>query len=232
MYSRKVPKSQKPDPNDYTLYNPHIIPIEEREERWGDFVRVISIDPGSVNYALRVSKRPRFQETYFHPVTEYMENLKFVPTSATPQEIAEGLVKMIQFLKSKLDIFRQCHFVIIERQLAINYRACRFSAATLTFFIDNLTNAEFLPIILEVDPKMKGKMLKSPPGINKNQLKRWSVETAAEICWSREDPYLARFQKRGKRDDIADTITQERAVAIMCNLPITNILPGFPHIIP
>nr|QBK90381.1 MAG: holliday junction resolvase [Pithovirus LCPAC103] len=230
MFQKKIPKSQKPDPNDYTVYNPHTLPLELRETGWGEFVRIVSIDPGTVNYALRVSLRARFKEFYFHPKTEYMENLKFVPNNATPEQVASGMVEMLKFLKVGLPTFLKCHIVIIERQLPVNYKACRFSAATLAFFIDHLADAEYLPIIIEVHAKMKGKMLGASSGLNKTQLKRWSVEKAAELCWSRNDPYLSSFQKAGKRDDIADTITQEEAICSLAGLPLTTIVKGFPGV--
>ena len=230
MFQKKIPKSQKPDSNDYTVYNPHTLSLDLRETRWGESVRIVSIDPGSVNYGLRVGLRPRFDDFYFHPKTEYMENLKFVPKNATAEQVAAGLVEMLRFLKTALPTFLKCHMVIIERQLAVNYRACRFSTATLTFFLDNLADAEYLPIIVEVNPKMKGKMLGVPRGTKDRELKLWSVHKAAELCWCRDDPYLSHFQKKGKRDDEADTITQEEAMCKISGLPLTMIKSGFPGV--
>ena len=55
MYQRKTPKSQLPDKNEFTIYNPHTIDLEKKN--WPDVVKVISIDPGIRNLALRVESR-------------------------------------------------------------------------------------------------------------------------------------------------------------------------------
>lgn len=230
MFKPKISKSERPDSNDYTVYNPHSLPIDLREQRWGDFIRIVSIDPGSVNYALRVSLRARTSNIIFEPRTEYMENLNFVPRTASPDEVSAGLVELLKFLKVGLPTFLKCHIVIIERQLPINYRSNRFSMATLSFFLDHLADAEYLPMIVEIHAKLKGKMLGVPAGTNEKQLKRWSVEKAAELCWCRNDPYFSKFAKSGKRDDIADTITQEEAFSKICGFPLTTIKPGFPGV--
>jgi len=231
MYRQKIPKSQKPDGNDYTIYNPHTLSLELRNERWGNFVRIVSIDPGSVNYALRVSLRARNKQFYFPPKTEYMENLHFVPKSASIEEVSAGIIELLRFLKVALPTFLDCHIIIIERQLPINYRANRFSMATLSFFLDHLADAKYLPIIAEIHPKLKGKMLGCPKGTSENQLKRWSVEKAAELCWCRYDPALDIFMKKGKRDDIADTITQAEAFSKICGFPLTEFdRPEFPGV--
>ena len=62
MYQRKTPKSQKPDRTPYTAYNPHNISLTER--KWEDTIRIISIDPGIRNYALRVESDIKITATF------------------------------------------------------------------------------------------------------------------------------------------------------------------------
>ena len=56
MYQRKTPKSQKADKTAFTAYNPHCIDLT-KFQKWPEIIKVVSIDPGIRNFALRVESR-------------------------------------------------------------------------------------------------------------------------------------------------------------------------------
>ena len=133
MYARKMPKGQVPDKNQYTTYNPHTIDIEKREI--GDVVKVISIDPGIRNLALRVESRGMTSNNY--PIkTIVFEKLKITEEDRRLEGNQDQLYfLMTQFLDKYREIFKTCNFLIIERQLAINYKAVRISQHIITYFL-------------------------------------------------------------------------------------------------
>jgi hypothetical protein len=65
------------------------------------------------------------------------------------------------------------------------------------------------PLIAEVDPKLKSKILKAPKGVD---LKKWSVEEAVKILKGRDDDNSIKIiEKTKKKDDLADTVCQSQA---------------------
>jgi hypothetical protein len=93
----------------------------------------------------------------------------------------------------------------------------RMGQHLITFFCTLLRNKGKKPIILEITPKAKTKVLKCPPGMKKPEYKKWCTNKAIELLESREDPREERFitcmecATKGKKDDMGDTICQAEA---------------------
>ena len=208
MFGRqKIPKSELPDKNPYTIHDPHTCDVEQREEIWKKetYTQVASIDPAVKNLALRVERRYK---------TGSITALVFVKVDINPvagdDNHCTAYKKLSLFLETyKADLI-ECHYVLIERQLPENYRAVRISQHLITWFMEHCKNNSKLTLIYEVDPKLKGKQLGASSTLNKRGLKQWAVEEATKILQQRNDQIsLAIMKKAGKKqDDLGDTIVQ------------------------
>lgn len=213
MFQRKTPKTQEADKTKYTIYNPHTIDTNQR--RWPEVIRVVSIDPGIQNYAIRVEDRP-FNPASKQPiVTILYDKLRLKKTDTTLTNNHENATYSIltDYLDSHLEIFMTCAVVIIERQLPINYKAVRVSQHTITYFMVLLKNAPLLPVIFEVDARLKGEQLGASNHLNSHGLKAWAVVEAKKLLtWRNDRVALSILGKNKKCDDLSDTVCQIEAL--------------------
>lgn len=211
MYGLKIPKSQQPDKTPYTVYYFHSIPIEER--KWtDDFMQIVSIDPGSSNLAFYIERR------YFNgkiiPVALDKVNIeevkKEIENSGREVNLSLTYNNLTTFLDHFKDLYLDCHYIVIERQLPQNYKRVRISQHIISYFLTQLKDKGKLPSIFEIDSKLKGKMLLAPKHCD---LKAWSITKAQEILNNRNDKYslevIASFRKK---DDLSDSIIQIEAL--------------------
>lgn len=223
-FGLKIKKSEGPDKTPYTIYYPHTISVTQRN--WTQpYYQVISIDPAAKNnYALRIERR--YHNGWITPVV-YDKTAIYEVRQEGETTISNTYEVLTAFLTKYQQFYDDCHFVIIERQLPQNYQATRVAQHTITYFSLRLHNKPLLPGIIEVDPKLKGKMLGAPKGINEKQLKSWAVVKARELLAIRQDTFslevLDHF--RNKQDDLSDTVLQIEAVFICWGLPSTGPPP-------
>jgi len=183
-----------------------------------------SIDPGIKNFAIRIEKWYDNQS----PQMIHFEKIDFRKYGLTNQHMSEigttGLNPQIlsaatEFLTKILDLIKQSNIIIIERQLAVNYKSSRLFQHIITFLC---LYAPMFPVdcvIADVNPKLKGKQLKAPPNINKPGLKKWSVEKACQILQDRNDiPSLRIMTLSKKKDDLSDTVIQMEAFMSLITL--------------
>jgi hypothetical protein len=219
MFTTKIPKSQRPSKAPFTIYKLHSVDVSTHRS-WNDsHVKVVSIDPAIVNLAIRVERRPRV--TSGKITTELFEKLN-LKESKTDEEMMDSTFDMLSdYLLQHLDLFRTCHYVIIERQLPTNYKAVRISTHALSFFLYYLKDSPLLPIVLEVDPKLKGKMLGATTS-NEKDLKKWAVQVATDLLEQRGDhDALQILSSYKKKDDLSDTVIQIEALFAYLELPLT-----------
>ena len=211
-HQRKIPKLQSPDKNEYTVYNPHSISLEKRET--GDIVKVISIDPGIRNLALRVETRGITSSNY--PIkTIIFEKLKITEEDRRLEGNNDQLYfLMTQFLDKYREIFKTSDMLIIERQLPINYKAVRISQHIITYFLILFKDRmPLLPVVYEVDPKLKGRELGASKHLNERGIKQWSIDYAKSVLVKRQDYEALKIleKNKSKSDDLADVVTQANA---------------------
>lgn len=209
-------KKPKVDKTPYTIYNPHTIPVSERKWDQG-YYQVVSVDPATKTYTIRVERR------YF---TGQIIPLHFVKVKLNPDPDATLMCtaydNLTNLLDSLMPLFEESHMFMVERQPPVNYKTVRISQHTLSYFMIKMKNRPLLPLIIDVDPKLKGKQLGAPKGINEKQLKIWAVEKATELLLKRGDHYsLDIIHKTTKKDDLADTVCQIEAVFGFLRLPLT-----------
>ena len=222
MYQKKISISQKPDSNEFTAYNPHTLDLNSRD--WPEVIQVISIDPGIRNLALRVESRGirnnfPIKTVIFDKLHIKEEERKLIGN------IDQLYLLITHFLDQYLDIFKKCHIFIIERQLPTNYKAVRISQHILTYFLIQLKDiTPSLPMIFEIDPKLKGKELGVSKHLNERGLKQWAIEKCKEMMTKRRDyEGLEILEKHKKKaDDLSDTTIQIEALFSFQGWPLTT----------
>ena len=215
-FGLKINKSESPDKTPYTVYYPHTIPSNER--KWTQpYYQVVSIDPATKNYALRIERR--YHNGWITPVVFDKVSIGSIVQEGDTT-ICNTYQVLTQFLSKYEQFYDECHFIIIERQLPQNYKATRIAQHSITYFSMRLHNRPLLPSIVEVDPQLKGKALGAPKGINPQQLKSWAVEKARELLTIRKDDFSLQVLDyfRNKQDDLSDTVCQAEAIFICWGL--------------
>ena len=222
-FGLRISKTESPDKTPYTVYYPHTVQVSER--KWNQpYYQVVSIDPARKNYAMRIERR--YNNGWITPIV-------FDKVSIEAIDILGGVTvhNTYQVLTSFLDKYREfyddCHFIVVERQLPQNYRATRIAQHTISYFSLRLHDKPLLPSIVEIDPKLKGKVLGAPKGINDKQLKTWAIEVARRLLTLRRDDFSLQVLDsfRNKQDDLSDTVCQVEALFICWGLPETVAPP-------
>ena len=223
MFGRQV--SVKDDSTDYVIYHPHPLaylpPISQDIPETG--CQIISIDPAIKNLAIRIEKRypTAYVETIYMARLNLSQYGDTTDNGGTTKVDPQILSVLTQFLISLLPYIQETRIVAIERQLAVNYKSSRIYQHILTFFMIHAPSFQHPCIVMDIDPKLKGKILGAPKGLNKYGLKQWAIEKALEILQIRGDRKAIECinQNRGKSktkaDDLSDTVIQIEAWFIL-----------------
>ena len=255
MFRNSIPKSQQPDKGPFISHCIHTRPETDRDWK-EDYYQVVSIDPSTKNLGFRIEKRYKdgriiplaFERISFIQTAKSKRAEKRAKNkekegaeSAAPKEgkgrkedpnkveITATLYRDItQFLSRYRDLYFQSHIIIMERQLASNYKAVRVSQHVLSYFSILLADAPLLPLLIEVDSKLKSRQLGCPRGLNEYGTKQWLIRKALELCQIRNDLWsyhiILQEKKMTKQDDYADTICQTEAWFDFMGLPTTPAL--------
>ncbi len=209
-FGLKISKAESPEKTPYTIHYHHSKPVESRV--WDkDYYQFISIDPGRKNFAFRIERR--YKDGAITPVVFIKVDIDEILSDETIT-INKTYYNLTKFLDQYQEFYDDCNYVIIERQLPQNYKASRIAQHTITYFTLKMANMPLLPAILEIDPKLKGKILGAPKGITDKQLKSWAVTVARQFLTERNDNYsldVLDYYMR-KQDDLSDTICQIQAL--------------------
>ena len=223
-FGLKINKTQSPDKTPYTVYYTHNIPVTER--KWiQPYYQIISIDPAQKNFAFRIERR--YHNGWIVPIV--FNKVAVKSSEETAGILINNTYKVLtSFLDKYKEYYDDCHFIVIERQLPQNYQAVRISQHAISYFSMKLQDRPLLPSIIEIDAKLKGRMLGGPKGSADGDLKRWAVEKARELLTIRQDHFslsvLDHF--RTKQDDLADTVCQVEALFICWGFLPTIIPPS------
>jgi hypothetical protein len=220
----KISKKESVDTGPYTVYYPHTIP--ETERKWtAGYHQIVSIDPAQKNYAFRIERR--YANGWIVPIVfDKVEVASYVDVQGVT--CCNTFQVLTLFLDKYQDYYKDCHFIVIERQLPQNYKATRIAQHTISYFSLKLHNSSLLPAIIEVSPKLKGKMLGAPKGTNDRQLKDWATKTARELLVLRQDTFSLNVLNHHakKQDDLSDTVCQLEALFIFWGFPPTSAPPA------
>lgn len=240
IFSRKTPKSQQADKTPFTVYEIHSRPISDRASLWTQgYYQVLSIDPAWKNFAVRIERRypdGRVDPPLLYTRFDFTQADKNKPDNIDDCVLlAYGV--MLANLEPLVPLFLDCHIAMIERQLPENYQSTRCMQHALSFLMTRLRDGPLMPLIMDVDPQLKGRMLGAPKGCKGNDLKKWAEEKALEILLARGDhTSLEILTKHGKKDDLSDTVVQIEAWFAYNGLPTTKLpekaAPGYTPLVP
>lgn len=233
----KKTKAEKPNSDAYTLHYLHTKP--ETDRQWdGSYYRITSIDPARKNYALRIfdlfaNGQVRvlvFYKKSLNQVEERHEAEVLRPTKESTRKTKPKMIsgtqtniqmEVINFLETYREYYFTCHYIIIERQWFAATEVPYLGHLTHGYFATLLRDAPLLPEFVEINPEMKSTMF-GVFGLDKNELKRWSIEMALRISRYRNDEIsiklLTKSYLHTKLDDYADTIVQVEAYFRMRNM--------------
>lgn len=217
----KTKVSEKEDTTPYTTYWIHTLDrLEATKNIPGrDYIKIVSIDPATKTFAIRIETRDvnRSMRPIYFCLWDVRD--KVTKEENEPTRVYSNLTNKLDEIK---EYFIDADIIIIERQPPINYRSTRIMQHTISYFSIILKDSIRYPIIYDVRPQLKGKILGAPPRISQPELKKWSVEKALEILNIAGDNWSAMdvIGKMGKKDDLADTVCQIEALLIYWKHPL------------
>jgi hypothetical protein len=221
-YNRKAPTNHKLP---YAIFNPHSGPapltsniqtMSALEPRAESFIDIMSIDPGILNCGLRIERRRYIHNQLLAVETIVMVRINFneenrdeVKDPQTRQFDTAYYTRSIKILDKFSQYFLQCQYILIESQLPINYSMVRMSQHLITYLCTKVMDLGNRPLIIEMDPHLKSRLLGAPGKMKKPELKKWSRTTALQILQNRDDNEARNaILKTNKGDDMSDTICQ------------------------
>ena len=235
--NKKTPKHQEPDKCLYTIYHPFKASSEARA--WaGDSYKFFSIDPSIKNFGLRTEIRSHdgknistvstSRTSLEPPCVRKPKNAPPVKEKAPTSVVCDIYEKTDVLLNSEIENIRTSHFIIMERQIPRNYKAVRLSQHVLDFICEKVRDSPLMPIIIELDSKVKARYLGCPRGLNERQTKLWLIEKAIQLLDWRGDKETANLIRTvKKKDDLADTVCQiEGFCKLNGQLPMTLVPAG------
>lgn len=169
--------------------------------------RIISIDPGINNLAIRIEIR-QGDNVYTEILTKH--KLK----SKDEENI---YINLINILLTYENYYKNCHFIIIEKQVKMNQNMIKLSQHIISFFLMNTRLNNFKPIIVELDSHIKGRLLPKCNRGDHKEIKKYSIQKAMELLMFRNDINgwnILNSEK--KKDDLADVIVQAEAFWLFC----------------
>jgi len=227
----------KNDNTPYIIYHPspcYNLPPINRNDIPSEGIQTMSIDIGIKNFAIRIEKRYAtglISPVFFNTIDFTKLGVNTNETSGTTGMDPKILDAATVFIIENFQYMANCRIIGIERQMAINYKSTRMFQHILTMLTFMAKRGEFIYkdlIIFDIDPKLKGQMLKFPRGLTYAELKKESIDKAIELLTWRNDEWSLKVieSNRGKAklkaDDLADTIVQMEAWFVHNNGMVTQ----------
>lgn len=228
-FNRKAPTGVKPP---YVIFNPHSLPPCIGES--SDQIVITAIDPGIKNCGMRTSIYTMSTQL---SQTLQMCNINFTaegfhPVAAAGTSGMETQYYTAIFLAFEpyLQYFLNSQYICVESQLPINYDLVRMGQHITTYLMTVIRNKGCRPLIVELDPHTKTRMLNAPPKMTKPQIKAWCRLAAIHFLKVNGEPHIAEFlEKQRKGDDMGDVVCYEKCMILIllqgvCRLDLPTII--------
>jgi len=199
----------------YTIYDPrdggsvlHSSVLEEGT----DYTRVVVIDPGPVNCGFRIATRDNTTGVISTDMQTRLQFKKCKYEGCAEGKESVSYTNVYRVLDPYKSWFCMSHYILVEKQLKINYNLIRFGQHLITYMMGCTRNEGLRPIVVELDSRFKTRELGAPSGMKKRDIKGWAVVKSKEILLSRGDQkaYEA-LCCASKGDDIGDVVCYEEA---------------------
>jgi hypothetical protein len=238
--------ADKKDGREYLVYNPHdaegpYFPNKEtikslnRENSY--YYQITAIDPGAKNCGVRVERRWITNgkvsqiETVGNVKFNFTTRLKAHNNGIDLSLTGEGghtdtiyFTEAIKHLESWIPLISQSQYVLIETQMEVSTLNTRLGQHFITIMCTALRNKGTLPLIIEIDSRMKTRILNAPAKDSsgkKTDIKEWAIAKAYELVTRNNDALGFQALEDGKRkkDDMADVICYCEAWWMMMHDP-------------
>jgi hypothetical protein len=186
-------------------------------------MKIASFDIGTRNFACCIANINWPNDPTPESVEENIsfETLFLIDLSSSKNDsITDYCSALTKHLEEHKHIYLSCQVILIEKQMCFkgmfNIRALRIAQHCMSWFvIQQCANNELVFDIVEFPAANKTKRLGAIDLKTKPERKKWCILKAEQLLQSNKT-LLSKFQKTKKKDDIADTVCQATAFAIMC----------------
>jgi hypothetical protein len=231
MFKPKALKSQLPDETDFTEHFFHDCP-STLNYHYKPSLRIVSIDPGIERFAMRIEYRNQASRSPIVTEVQVATKLKQFKTNERGENhLYSETVKM---LDNYLHLFVISDFIVIERQVPINYQMVRFSQHLISYFMLRLKNNDCRTRIIELNNKIKSTAMNGPKGLSGKGMKKWALAVALQIVNFRQDAFVLNIFSKMKKEidkyDPADTIVQAESFCILMKFRVTEMIIKHPTI--
>lgn len=189
--------------NDFVIYsrNRDYQSILEKETYYA-----IGMDPAPKNFGFGIEKRSSVNLA--QTITLFKFGVKW--TANAEDKSIPAFVHFVNKLGEYSEWWECIEIIYIEEQMNINSDATAMLNMALTYFTIHCPDA----VILQINAKIKGKVLNAPPSLSHHGMKKWAVGYAPEILAMRGDDFgLKQIKKRAgmgasanKTDDKCDVV--------------------------
>jgi hypothetical protein len=143
-----------------------------------------------------------------------------------------NIIKMIHHYK---ELFSQCHWILIEKQLTQNTDACIAMAVCLSTIISVVAESPIFPRVVLMSPMLKTRILAPGTKMDNRERKKWAVEYGKSLTQRAGDTncfdmmtnprkYVCStgsWKKTTKCDDLFDTKCMIEAFCVIQGFPVT-----------
>jgi len=182
-------------------------------------VVICSIDPGVVNFAIRIEERG-YDLTIEPPILKYCNTILYHYMSLKSKDGKHPYRVLTEFFNTIQDELSSCHIFLIELQLApLNIDCIRIEQHVLSYITIKFPDSVLNPMIFIIDGSIKYRQF-GVKGLNEHDRKLRSVDIAEDLLKTRGDIWSCdkminnrKNEGKGdyKRDDLADVVIQIEA---------------------
>lgn len=184
----------RPLKDDYVIYskNKNIASVLQMDEFF-----IVGLDPAIRNFAMGIESRKKDE------APSCVTLLKFSTAGKNPDHCNNSLLNCTRNLNEYREWWPHINIVLVERQLP--GKACyQLYQHAISYFLFNCPDA----IVMDINPKIKGRMLGAPANLNYTGLKKWSVQEGKALLEERGDEFGLKSLKGQKLDDMCDVVCE------------------------
>lgn len=216
MYGRQI--TVRDDKSDYAVYHPPGITSIPFRGIPPDGYVCVSIDPAIAAFAIRVERRTATNvETVVMQKLDFRDHDNTKKNGGSTRVDPRTLASLTAYLDSIHGILKEARFVVIERQMAVNYKASRVFQHLVTYFCLMARTYDHTCIVMDVSSKLKAAVFGAPKRMSYNETKAWGIGVALALLEERQDDFAIdvirrhKGKSKTKADDLADTVIQVEA---------------------
>lgn len=190
-----------------------------------DVVKIMSFDPGMINFAIRIEERRRSKKK-IRTVLQAKHAIPYKREKVESYTQSHSTRNIIELLDSYSKEMKNLDIVIVEGQMDKAREMMHLQHTLISYFLIKYPGV----FLVEISSKIKGKNLGAGK-LPRPKLKAWSIDKAVELSTVRKDKKFLEYYKQEtedklkkdiKVDDICDTLIQIEAFCIEIGYQVTG----------